>query len=460
MIAALAATGLMRAAPAGAAMAVHMADRAATVPTLAPIIKEIGPTVVNIAVTGHTKARKNPLLTDPYLRRYFDLPRQPTERQFRSVGSGVIIDAKRGLVLTNYHVIEQADRITVGLRDGRKIIAKLVGQDPDADLAVIEIAPARLKAAKIGDSDKMQVGDYVVALGNPFGIGQTVTSGIVSAVGRSGLGIKGYEDFIQTDASINPGNSGGALVNLRGELIGINTAIVDPGGGSVGIGFAIPINTALEIMDQLVKFGHVRRGHLGATVADLTPDLAEAMRLTIRRAAVVTQIAPQSAAAAAGLKPGDVIVAINGKPVSGTGKFNSRIGVLTEGEKIMIDILRGGRAQTIAATLGPRDRPAPVTSEADPRGLGRIDDRLGAALLGTIREGSPNFGRIEGVEILQADRGSAAFKAGIRSGDIITTANNTRVRTLDDFANVLRGKPSVLLLNITRGEGGLILVIR
>ncbi|MDX2426446.1 MAG: trypsin-like peptidase domain-containing protein, partial [Cycloclasticus sp.] len=242
-------------------------------PSLAPILDKVTPAVVNIATKNFVQQRENPLLQDPFFRRFFQIPNTPTKRSSQSLGSGVIVDAQKGLIITNHHVIGKADEITVTLRDGRSFNATVVGSDPESDVAVIKIKAEGLTKLKIADSDNLRVGDFVVAIGNPFGLGQTVTSGIVSALGRSGLGIEGYEDFIQTDASINPGNSGGALINLRGELIGINTAIIAPNGGNVGIGFAIPSNMAISLKDQLVKFGKTNRGQLGISVQDLTPDL-------------------------------------------------------------------------------------------------------------------------------------------------------------------------------------------
>ncbi|HNE00032.1 MAG TPA: trypsin-like peptidase domain-containing protein, partial [Plasticicumulans sp.] len=278
-------------------------------PTLAPMLEKATPAVVNVNTESHVRTPRNPLLDDPVFRRFFNLPKQPHERERKaqSLGSGVIVDAERGYVLTNHHVIEGADVISITLRDGRQLQAKLIGSDPDTDVAVVQVPAKNLSALPLADSDGLRVGDFVVAIGNPFGLGQTVTSGIVSALGRSGLGIEGYEDFIQTDASINPGNSGGALVNLRGELIGINTAILAPSGGNVGIGFAIPINMARQVMDQIVRHGAIRRGLLGVATQDLTPQLAQAFGIRTDQGAVISQIGAKSAAEKAGLRVGDVI---------------------------------------------------------------------------------------------------------------------------------------------------------
>jgi Do/DeqQ family serine protease len=277
-------------------------------PTLAPMLERVLPSVVNVATRGRVRVQDNPLLQDPFFRRFFGVPNVPRERQVQSLGSGVIVDAKHGYILTNSHVVDRADEITVTLKDGRVLTATLVGKDPEADVAVIQIHADGLIALPFADSDKIRVGDFVVAIGNPFGLGQTVTSGIVSAMGRSGLGIEGYEDFIQTDASINPGNSGGALVNLRGELMGINTAILAPGGGNVGIGFAIPINMASQIMTQLVAHGELHRGRVGVQVQDLTADLVEVFVIkgTVG-GAVISKVVKDSPASTAGLEAGDVV---------------------------------------------------------------------------------------------------------------------------------------------------------
>jgi len=323
--------------------------------TLAPILKGVTPAVVNIATAGRIKLPRNPLLDDPFFRRFFDFGDIPRERRTQSLGSGVIVDAQRGYVITNHHVIEHAQIIAVTLQDGRQLNARLIGSDPESDVAVIQIPAENLTALALADSDDLEVGDFVVAIGNPFGLGQTVTSGIVSALGRSGLGIQRHEDFIQTDASINPGNSGGALVNLRGQLVGINTAILAPSGGNVGIGFAIPSNRVKRVIDQLLRRGRVSRGKLGMTVQDLNPNLARAFGPDRNGGAVITQVASDSQASAAGLKPGDVVAAANGKPVYSANDLRNAVGFLPAGERIGLDILRAGTRLTVSLHLSAAD---------------------------------------------------------------------------------------------------------
>jgi Do/DeqQ family serine protease len=319
------------------------------VPTLAPLLKEVTPAVVNIATKGHENV--NPLYNDPLFRRFYKVPEGAEQRETQAAGSGVIIDAKAGYVVTNNHVIEHADEIVVTLKDNRQLKAKLVGADPDTDVAVLKVEAKNLTALEIGDSDKLEVGDFVVAIGNPFGLGQTVTSGIVSALGRTGLGIESYENFIQTDASINPGNSGGALINLRGELIGINTAIVGPSGGNVGIGFAVPINMARSVVQQLIAHGEVKRGRLGVEVEDLTPDIAEALHVEAAGGAVIKRVEPGSPARRAGLQAGDVILAIDGTPIQGSSDLRNRVGLTAVGQTVQLTILRHGSQQTVGVQV-------------------------------------------------------------------------------------------------------------
>jgi serine protease DegQ len=323
--------------------------------TIAPMLDRVTPAVVNIAVKSHTTVH-NPLLQDPFFRQFFNLPDVPERREQMSAGSGVIIDATNGLVVTNNHVVRDADEIMVTLKDRRRLQAKLVGTDAGTDVALLRISADNLTALPIGDSNAVRVGDFVAAIGNPFGLGQTVTSGIVSALGRSGLQIEGYEDFIQTDASINPGNSGGALVNFEGQLIGLNTAIIGPSGGNVGIGFAVPSAMVKAVARQLADYGEVRRGRLGIEIQDLTPELADSFDVTVTKAApegaLVTKVMPDSPAARAGLKTGDVVVGLDGAAIHGATDLRNRIGLMTIGTDVALDLLRHGEHVTVNARIG------------------------------------------------------------------------------------------------------------
>jgi serine protease Do len=326
-------------------------------PSLAPILTEITPGVVNIAVRSREAQTQNPLFNDPAFRRFFNVPRQ-REREAQATGSGVIVDAAQGYVLTNNHVVENADAIEITTKDNRRFAARLIGHDDDTDIAVVKIEGSNFKALQLGDSDRLQVGDFVLAIGNPFGLGQTVTSGIVSALGRSGLGIEGYEDFIQTDASINPGNSGGALVDLRGHLIGINTAILAPGGGNIGIGFAVPINMAREAMQQIIQYGAVRRGRIGITIQDLTPEIAAAIRSTRTEGAVVSGVEPRSPADQVGIRTGDIVVAVGGATVHSSGQLRNRIGLTPINNQVALTLERNGAQLTVRPRIDPAP-PAP-----------------------------------------------------------------------------------------------------
>jgi serine protease Do len=325
------------------------------------MVEETAPSVVNISVQARVK-EDNPLYRDPVFREFFDLPKQ-LERQVQATGSGVIVDAERGYVLTANHVVAQISSAQVTTRDGRKFAARLVGRDPATDIAVLQLRGTRsgLRAIALGDSDRMEVGDFVIAIGNPFGLGQTVTSGIVSALGRTGLGKQGYEDFIQTDASINPGNSGGALINLRGELVGVNTAIISPGGGNVGIGFAVPINMARRVMEQLVQNGEVRRGRIGIAVRDLGADAAAREGY---RGAVIAEIAGGSPAETAGLLKGDIVKAVDGTPIRSAAQLRNLIGLAPLGSRVALRFERSGAVLTASVEVGPA-RAAPPRRAAD-----------------------------------------------------------------------------------------------
>jgi Do/DeqQ family serine protease len=317
--------------------------------SIAPVVSRVTPGVVGISVRGRVR-EDNPLFQDPVFRHFFNLQQQPIERETQAAGSGVIVDAAQGYVLTNAHVVENATSIEVTTKDNRKLKARLIGRDPDTDIALLQISGSPLTAVPMGDSDRLQVGDFVLAIGNPFGLGQTVTSGIVSALGRS-LGIEGYEDFIQTDASINPGNSGGALVDLQGRIIGINTAIVAPSGGNVGIGFAVPINMARQVMEQLISGGEIKRGHIGVAIQDLTPDIAQALGTTQTQGAVIARVEGGSPAERAGLRTNDLVVAVNGAPIRNGIELRNRVGLSKVGDSVDLTILRGGSERTVAVRI-------------------------------------------------------------------------------------------------------------
>ncbi len=421
-------------------------------PTLAPMLKEVTPAVVNISTKSHVRMQQNPLFNDPFFRRFFDVPDMPRQQARQALGSGVIVDADNGYILTNNHVIENADEIMVTLKDKRHFEAKVVGTDPDADLAVIQIKARHLAELDMADSSTLEVGDFVVAIGNPFGLEQTVTSGIVSALGRSGLGIEGYENFIQTDASINPGNSGGALVDLDGKLVGINTAILGPSGGNVGIGFAIPSNMVRNIMAQLIEYGEVRRGQLGVMIQNITPDLAEALGIKHDTGAVIAQVVEGSAADKAGLKVGDVVTAVNGKAVHNAAQLRNAVGMLRVGEKISLEIVRDGRKRTIKARIAE-----PQRTRAEAAGL---PEKLSGAVLGMIEPSHPLAGKVEGVEVIDVERGSPAARAGLRKGDIILSVNRKSVKNVEDVRRAAQKNAHGILLNIRRGNGALFLVIR
>ncbi len=420
-------------------------------PSLAPMLEQTTPGVVNIATRGRVEVQNNPLMEDPFFRQFFG-PQAPRERMTQSLGSGVIVDAKKGYVLTNHHVIASADEITVTLRDGRQLEAKLIGSDPDADIAVVQIPAEGLIAVPWGDSDSLRVGDFVVAIGNPFGLGQTVTSGIVSALGRSGLGIEAYEDFIQTDASINPGNSGGALVDLRGRLIGVNTAIVGPSGGNIGIGFAIPARMVRSLMEQLIEHGRVTRGSLGVMLQDLSPELAQAFNLKARGGALVSRVEPGSPADRAGLKAGDVVIKVNGRDVRGSADMRNVVGLQRIGEVVEMDVLRDGKPLELKAVIEKTRLNAVDGGELHPR-------LEGAKLTSAAR--ALNRGDLPGLLVVDVARGSAAAQVGLRKDDILISINRQLVSTPEEAAQIIkRSSGSQMLINIQRGDAALFMVLQ
>jgi Do/DeqQ family serine protease len=444
-------TGLLLGPAANAALPIQDSQNK-PLPTLAPMLDKVTPAVVNISTSSKVAARDNPLLQDPFFRRFFGIPdQQPRQRRTQSLGSGVIIDAENGYVLTNNHVVDKAQEITVQLHDGRIFDAELVGADPEADVAVVQIPAKKLTALPMADSDKLNVGDFVVAIGNPFGLGQTVTSGIVSALGRSGLGIEGYEDFIQTDASINPGNSGGALVNLRGELVGINTAIVAPGGGNVGIGFAIPVNMARELMEQLVAYGEIRRGRLGVSGQTLNPELAKAFNLNFSKGVLISSVEPGAAADRAGIKVGDVVIGINGHPVEDTADLRNTLGLMRAGAEAKLKIVRDGKKREIVAHIE-----APEQQRFEGR---QLSQHLDGLMLGTITEDSPLYGKIDGLMIIEVAPGSYTWRAGLRKGDIVTSVNRYVVTNREQMEEALKHTRQNVLVNIRRGNQALFVLL-
>ena len=446
------------------------ASAAQPMPSLAPMLEKVMPSVVSINVEGSTTVNtprmgrnfqqffgdNSPFCQDgsPFQSSPFcqggagpDGGNQPQQQQkFMALGSGVVIDAAKGYVVTNNHVVDNANSIKVQLSDGRKFDAKVVGKDPRSDIALIQIQdPKNLTAIKLADSDALRVGDYTVAIGNPFGLGETVTSGIVSALGRSGLNVENYENFIQTDAAINRGNSGGALVNLNGELIGINTAILAPDGGNIGIGFAIPSNMVKNLTDQMVKFGQVKRGELGIMGTELNSELAKAMKVDAQRGAFVSQVMPNSSAAKAGIKAGDVITSLNGKAISSFAALRAQVGTMPVGSKISLGLLRDGK---------------PVTVELELQQSSQTQVDSSSIFSGIEGDEMSNKGQDKGVVVNTVKAGSPAAQIGLKKGDIIVGANQQAVKNIAELRKILDSKPSVLALNIQRGDSSIYLLMQ
>ncbi|NOQ89408.1 MAG: Do family serine endopeptidase [Gammaproteobacteria bacterium] len=418
-------------------------------PSLAPMIEKIRPAVVNIATRGSVDIESHPLLNDPLFRRFFKgFENLPQRKEVKSLGSGVIIDAEAGYIVTNHHVIEGADEISVTLHDGQQLVAKIVGSDSEADVAILKVDHKNLTSIPFSDSSKIRVGDFTVAIGNPFGLGQTVTSGIISALGRTGLGIEGYEDFIQTDASINPGNSGGALVNLRGELVGINTAILASGGtGNVGIGFAIPINMVRELTDQLIEYGEVRRGLLGVIMQNLTPELARAFGLNLHQGVVISQVLDDSAASKAGLEVGDVISEINGNKVKSASAMRNMVGLMRVGAKMEISAIREGKEVKLVAYIEDEVEHSIAAEKLNPK--------LAGATIEGHDEGGNKF-----LVVSNVSRGSAAWNARLRKGDLILSVNRAPVKTLSDLKKMVKPDDEQVLFNVQRGQTALFILIQ
>ena len=469
----------MAVAPVSSALAAETASSSSTqVPSLAPMLEKVMPSVVSINIDGSAPVKtprmgqqfqqffgeNSPLCQDgsPFQNSPVcqqggaggddgsddGQPQQPPANQaFKALGSGVIIDAAKGYVVTNNHVVDNANKITVQLNDGRRYTAKVIGKDPQSDIAVIQLIDAKnLTAIKFADSEQLRVGDYTVAIGNPYGLGETATSGIVSALGRSGLNIENYENFIQTDAAINRGNSGGALVNLNGELIGLNTAILAPDGGNIGIGFAIPSNMVQNLTKQMVEFGQVKRGELGIMGTELNSELAKAMRVDAQRGAFISQVLPKSAAEKAGIKAGDVIVSMNGKPISSFASFRADVGTMAIGSKITIGLLRDGKPLSVDVTLQQSTQPAQIASATVYTGI------EGAELSNFDANGQ------KGVKVDTVKPGSTAARVGLKKGDVIHGVNQQAVNNLGELRKVLDSKPGVLALDIQRGDSKIYLL--
>ncbi|CNH15609.1 serine endoprotease [Yersinia aldovae] len=461
--------------PVSSAVAAETASSSSQqLPSLAPMLEKVMPSVVSINVEGSTQVSNAGAAgrMPPQFQQFFgdDSPfcqdgspfqgspmcqggqggqgGQPSKQEFRSLGSGVIIDAAKGYVVTNNHVVDNATKINVKLSDGRSYEAKVIGKDPRTDIALLQLKDAKnLTAIKIADSDQLRVGDYTVAIGNPYGLGETVTSGIVSALGRSGLNVENYENFIQTDAAINRGNSGGALINLNGELIGINTAILAPDGGNIGIGFAIPSNMVKNLTSQMVEFGQVKRGELGIMGTELNSELAKAMKVDAQKGAFISQVMPKSAAAKAGIKAGDVIVSMNGKAINSFAGFRAEIGTLPVGSKMTLGLLRDGKPINVEVTLEQSSQ-----TQVDSGNL--YTGIEGAELSNTDVNGK------KGVKVDSVKAGTAAARIGLKKGDIIMGINQQPVQNLGELRKILDTKPSVLALSIQRGDTSLYLLMQ
>ena len=414
-------------------------------PSLAPLVKEVAPAVVNIRVSQTVRSQSP--YGDEMFRRFFGIPElEGGSREVASAGSGVIVDADNGYILTNHHVVDGADKIQISLFNEDSLDAEVVGSDAATDIAVIKVDPENLVDLPIGDSDQVQVGDFVIAIGNPFGLGHTVTSGIVSALGRTGISRNGYEDFIQTDASINPGNSGGALVNMRGELVGINSAIVSRTGGNVGIGFAVPSEIARSIMRQILDFGEVRRGLLGVSIQTIDTESAQALGAEVDSGALVSAIEPGSAAEAAGLQVDDIIVRVNDKKIDDSRELANAIGLKGSGEIVDIEFVREGKSRKVKATLGQRTITQSSGSDIHPGLQGARFATSTASATG-------------GVEVTEVEPGSAAAQRGMRSGDVIIAVNRQQVQNLQQLQAIADAN-RILFLMVQRGDRSLMLQIR
>lgn len=419
--------------------------------SLAPILQNVLPAVVNIKAKIKITDFNQLLELQRQQNRGTISPDQPIPNTFTSVGSGVLVDAKNGLILTNAHVISNAQMVAITLSDGRHFTAKVIGEDKASDVAVLQIKAKNLSAITMGDSTKLKVGDVVAAIGNPFGLSQTVTSGIVSALGRTTLGIENYENFIQTDAPINPGNSGGALVDTQGQLVGINTAILTPARGSIGIGFAIPISMARSVMSQLLAYGNVKRGVLGVGVQDVTPELANAFNLNSTKGAAITYVLPHSSAEGSGLQAGDIITSVNGNEVKTASDVINTVGFLRVNTKTNIEFLRNNKKMSANVQLTDPSQRKQITEKTDPffNGVGLKNFSLS----------SPIHGNVQGILVVSVDEDTNAWNSDLRPGDVITSANQQKVVNITDLRTVAAKGSKTLLLNVLRGAGAIFLVI-
>ena len=422
--------------------------------SLPDLIEETSPAVVRIAIRGTMETQQNPFFDDPFFERFFGQPQMPREREFGGGGSGVIIDGQLGYIITNAHVIDRADEIKVFSKDGEEYDAEVLGSDKGTDLALIKIASnEKLPEIKLGDSDSVRVGDSVVAIGAPFGLSQTVTSGIISALGRPQMTADGFGEMIQTDAAINPGNSGGALINLEGKLIGIPSSIFTRGGGNIGIGFAIPVSTVKNITSQIIDFGSVKRGLLGVIISDLSQDVAEQLGLDIDKGALIQEVSPDSAAEDAGLEPGDVIIEVDDKVIESVNDLRNAIGLKRSGERVKISIIRNNREIIKNAKLG--EIALEQTVQAD-----QINSLLaGAELSDYIEDSGSMFGKSQGVIILSIEPNSNADRARLKAGDIIWAVGNMEVENLEEFKSVTEDR-DILILRVKRNGRQLIIQMR
>lgn len=420
-------------------------------PSLAPMLSQVLPAVVSVQVSGVQSAPDDQNVPGP-LKKFFN--QQPSDNSqpqpFEGLGSGVIINAAKGYILTNHHVINGANKITVQLSDGREFSAKVVGSDTPSDIALLQLKdPKNLTQIKVADSDQLRVGDFAVAIGNPFGLGQTATSGIISALGRNGLNIEGIENFIQTDAAINRGNSGGALVNLRGELVGVNTAILASGGGNIGIGFAIPANMAMSVADQLIKYGQVKHAQLGIMGTELTPDMAKAFNVNVTHGAFVAQVLPGSAAAKAGIKAGDIITTLDGKALTGFAELRMKVSIHSPGDKITLGLLRDGKSQNLVVTLDQSGANTSATTELTQ-----------PALQGAEFSDGETADHQKGIKVTTVTKQSPAEQFGLHPGDVIVSINRQRVQNLTELKKALDSKPDVVALNVIRGKDSIYLLMQ